>query len=373
MAIMAMIFGVLIASMPTVVADTFGPEITHTPVTDAIVDVEINITAKVMDVDGVDEVCLNYTDEIGESNVTMANWDDNYSYVIPAQTAAGVVEYFIWANDTVNNENRTANATITVSVDSDPPEITHTPVTDADVNQVIPIAADVVDNVGVYEVRLNYTEVNGDWDNVTMTKNGDTYTYDIPAQSAGGDVEYFIWANDTNNLENRTANTTITVAEDTDAPTITHTVITTWIAGTELPISATITDTGLGVEGATLYYRKTGDTTFQSLSMTGAVDLYTANIPASAVTTDGVEYYISATDGTNVATHPATDPITLPHQIPVTAAEQPAEELPWIWIIIAIIIIVIIIVAVAAAARGRGGLPEEEPLEEAPMEEEELP
>lgn len=374
MAISAMIFGVLIVNMPTVIADAFGPEIAHTTVTEGTVGVEINITAEITDADDVDEVYLNYTEVSGAwDNVTMANWDDNYSFNIPAQASAGDVEYFIWANDTGDNVNRTANATITVSDDTDPPEITHTPVTAAFVTQAIAISADIVDNVGVDSVKLNYTEVDGSWDNVTMAKDGDTYSHDIPEQTTAGDVQYFIWTNDTNNIENRTSNYTITVTEDTDDPSITHTAVTSGTAGQSVTITATITDDGLGVSSATLYYRKKGDTAFMNDAMTATDDTYTGTIPSTTVTTAGVEYYISATDGSNIATHPETDPTTSPHEITVSGAEEPEDELPWLWIIIIIIIIIVVIGAVAAAARGRGGIPEEEPLEEAPMEEEELP
>jgi len=371
-----MIFGALLVNMPTVMADAFGPEIDHTPVTDGTVGIDINITAKVTDVDDVYEVWLNYTEVSGAwDNVTMANWDDNYSFIIPAQSSAGSVFYNISANDTdtSDNWNRTIDFEIVISEDTESPEITHTPVVAAWVGREMTISAQVSDNVAVNEVNLTYTDVAGITANESMVLVAGNYNYTIPAQSSAGDVTYFIWANDTNDNDNRTVNSTIAISEDTDAPTITHTAVTTATAEQSITITATITDDGLGMESATLYYRKTGDADFTAVTMTRTDDTYTRTIPSDDVTTDGVEYYISATDGTNTATHPATNPTTSPHEITVSAADgEPTEELPWLWIIIAIIIIVIIIAAVAAAARGRGRLPEEE-LPEEELPEEELP
>jgi len=92
--------------------------------------------------------------------------------------------------------------------------------------------------------------------------------------------------------------------------------------------------------------------------MSKSGNTYTATIPASAVTTDGVEYYISATDA---ATNIKRSPTTGAHEIEV----KEEAELPWLWIIIVIIIIVIVIVVIAVAARRKGPeFPEEEPPEE---------
>ena len=352
--------------------DIIRPNITHTPVTTAIEGQEIAITANVTDNVGVREVRLNFTDvDNVTSNETMTLVQGNYTYDIPAQTSGGNITYFIWANDTSDPslENRTENYTIVVSEDTDAPTIDHTPVTTAQVDNVITITANVTDNVGVAGVQLNYTDVAGTSHNETMTIVDGNHSFDIPAQTSGGTITYFIWANDTNGNVARTTDHEIAVSADVEPPTISHTAVTKATKDESVEISATITD-DVGVESATLYYRKAGETTFTSVTMTKSDDTYTATIPASAVTTDGVEYYISATDGLNTATFPATDPNTSPREI--TVSEE--AELPWLWIIIAIIIIIIVIVIIVAVTR-RGGpaIPEEEVItpveEEAPEEE----
>ncbi|MBU4190428.1 MAG: hypothetical protein KJ886_05490 [Candidatus Thermoplasmatota archaeon] len=71
--------------------------------------------------------------------------------------------------------------------------------------------------------------------------------------------------------------------------------------------------------GASVFYRITGTTDYIEVAMSNpSGDNYSADIPASVVTTDGVDYYISATDGVNTATHPSTNPETSPHTITVT-------------------------------------------------------
>ncbi len=319
---------VLLGTPVVIAQDTTAPEIDHTPVTEGWVDNPIVISATVTDNEAMDKVYLNYTDVDGaRHNVTMTLvTGDTYNYTIPAQSSAGTLEYFIWANDTGDNQNVTANSTITVSVDSEAPDIDHTPVTQGWVDNPITIAATVTDNAAVDEVHLNYTDVLGVESNVSMTADGAIYNYTIPAQTSAGTLEYFIWANDTGDNQNLTGNYTIAIqAADPTAPTITHTPVESATADKEVSIEATITD-DVSVDSATLYYRKKGDTIYTSITMSVSGDTYTATIPDSAVTTDGVEYYIRATDGVNVATSPAANPTTSPHEIEVVDNEDPVAD-----------------------------------------------
>jgi len=354
--------------MEVAAVDSTPPVIDHEPLTQGWVNNTITITASVTDNVAVNNVSLDYTNVTTgfKDNRTMTLEDGNYTYAIPAPTSTGTIEYFIWANDTSDNENRIANSTITISFDTEPPAITHTPVTSASVGVAFNISAIVTDNAAVAQVNISYTDLNGDPQNVSMTLvAGDTYNYTMPAQTSEGDITYFIWANDKSDNEVRTDNHTITVTEgDTTAPTITHTPVESATADKEVSIEATITD-DVSVESATLYYRTEGDTTYTSATMSVSGDTYTATVPASAVTTDGVEYYISATDGVNVATSPAANPETSPHEIEVT--EEAPLDMMWIYLALAVIIIIVVIIAVVAASRRRGAPPEE------PYEEEEPP
>ncbi len=85
-------------------------------------------------------------------------------------------------------------------------------------------------------------------------------------------------------------------AMDTMAPNIYHSPVRTAYTGSNLLISATITD-NLQVTGAKLYYRTVGTETWKSVSMSAYNSKYTGFVPAEALSTDGLEYYIEAFDG----------------------------------------------------------------------------
>ena len=94
-------------------------------------------------------------------------------------------------------------------------------------------------------------------------------------------------------------------------------------SGQDLQIAARITD-NVGVEGANLFYRRTGTADYISIPMTPLEgNLYRAVIPGTAVQTPGVDYYLWATDGSSSATSPATNPASDPHQIAVIPNEPP--------------------------------------------------
>jgi len=112
---------------------------------------------------------------------------------------------------------------------------------------------------------------------------------------------------------------------DTTPPVIIHEPVVNGTEGQRIIVEAIIRD-NVTVTEATLHYRKIADLTYSTVPMVlcvGYTDVYNGVIPASVVTTTGVEYYISATDGTNVATHPATNPESSPHAIVMIEANQP--------------------------------------------------
>lgn len=88
-------------------------------------------------------------------------------------------------------------------------------------------------------------------------------------------------------------------ALDTMAPDIYHTPVRSAFAGNNLVINATISD-NVNIESATLYYRVKGAEKWKETAMAAGNDKYFAVISAENVTTEGLEYYISATDGINV-------------------------------------------------------------------------
>jgi len=157
------------------------------------------------------------------------------------------------------------------------------------------------------------TSWTAEWDTTTVS-NGE---YTIYARSFDG--------TDYSTMDSVTVTVNNVAGVDTTPPTITHTPIVSAEEGKTITITATITD-DVGITSATLCYRKTGDTSYTSIAMTKSGNTYTATISASAVTTLGVEYYISATDETNTATHPSTNPETSPHVITVTEEAAPKKE-----------------------------------------------
>ncbi len=85
-------------------------------------------------------------------------------------------------------------------------------------------------------------------------------------------------------------------ALDTMAPDIYHSPVYHAFTGSNLVISATVTD-NVSISAATLYYRVTGQEAWNSKEMTNINDKYSAVIDAQYVTVEGLEYYIEATDG----------------------------------------------------------------------------
>lgn len=89
-------------------------------------------------------------------------------------------------------------------------------------------------------------------------------------------------------------------AKDTMAPNIYHDGVYSAFTGSKLIISATAND-NLQIDKVELFYRVTGTESWRAATMTAVNDRYSAVIPSSDVTTDGLEYYIRAFDGVNYA------------------------------------------------------------------------
>jgi len=92
---------------------------------------------------------------------------------------------------------------------------------------------------------------------------------------------------------------------DPAPPTISTPSIVGGSAGQSLLVIAVITD-NTGVTSATMYYRRSGDQTFTSIAMTASGGSFQGTVPASAVTSSGVDYYLKATDSQgNTARYPS--------------------------------------------------------------------
>lgn len=88
----------------------------------------------------------------------------------------------------------------------------------------------------------------------------------------------------------------VIMSKDTMAPNIYHSPVGNAFTGANLVLTATITD-NLNIAYANLYYRVTGTAEWKTIRMNKLNDKYSAIIPASNVTLDGIEYYLEASDG----------------------------------------------------------------------------
>ncbi|MEE9429811.1 MAG: T9SS type A sorting domain-containing protein [Melioribacteraceae bacterium] len=86
-----------------------------------------------------------------------------------------------------------------------------------------------------------------------------------------------------------------TTNTDTQAPVIKHTPVLLVETNKTITISANITD-DKQVSNAQLFYRKIGEVNFILINMTANESVYSADIPSSEVTTEGLEYYLTAVD-----------------------------------------------------------------------------
>ena len=88
----------------------------------------------------------------------------------------------------------------------------------------------------------------------------------------------------------------VIMSKDTMAPNIYHSPVANAFTGSNLVLSATITD-NLSIAYANLYYRISGTDVWSTIRMNKLNDKYSAIVPAQYLTIAGLEYYIEAFDG----------------------------------------------------------------------------
>ncbi|UCE37750.1 MAG: Ig-like domain-containing protein [Thermoplasmata archaeon] len=234
-------------------------------------------------------------------------------YTIPSQTD-GVHNITVRAYDEAANYYESY---VDVYIDTTPSSITHTPVISGIIGVPINITAEVVDDdSGIQDVFLYIKKpIETTYTQQQMSADGNTYFVEIPGTAITTDgLEYYIKAVDNADSPNiiyygafgpidiepiSSNDIDITVADDTSLPVITHTPVTSGTSGTPIIISAGVTDDGSGVEYAFLYYKKSSDPSYTEQQMTANGNTYSGEIPGSAVTLDGIDYYIKAVDKAN--------------------------------------------------------------------------
>jgi len=180
---------------------------------------------------------------------------------------------------------QTATDTFTIVVDTTPPTITSITLDKTIVKggATITVTVEATDNIGVASVKA---------DNVALTLAAGKWVGTVTAAQTEGVNTLTVVASDAaGNTDTKTA----TYRVDNTPPTIAHTPVTAATINTPITITATITD-NVEVKSATLNYRTKGAADYTTIAMTAVGDTYTATIPATAVTREGVEYYIQAAD-----------------------------------------------------------------------------
>ena len=136
-----------------------------------------------------------------------------------------------------------------------------------------------------YYTRLNSTVISADtmeWFDDTV-EPGVVYYYNFTVVQ-------------TDLSESEPSGKIVIMSKDTMAPSIYHSPIANAFTGANLVLDATVTD-NLNIAYANLYYRVVGTDTWNIIRMNKLNDKYSAIIPASYITLDGIEYYIEAFDG----------------------------------------------------------------------------
>jgi parallel beta-helix repeat protein len=193
--------------------DTTGPVISHTQLGQQPAGRDVSVVASISDENGVDSAALFYrvTGAASFSSAALTQVSGNqYAGTIPAAavTTAGV-DYYLWARDgsTSHNESTLPGTALVaffhfdvVNLDTQPPAIAHTAVSDHQPEGVaVPIQATVTDASGVSGVRLYYKGGSAIAFTAASMSNsgGDIWQASIPAASVMWPrVDYYIEAAD---------------------------------------------------------------------------------------------------------------------------------------------------------------------------------
>jgi hypothetical protein len=135
-----------------------------------------------------------------------------------------------------------------------------------------------------------YTKLN------TTVIPGDTMTFFDDTVEPGTMYYYNFTVVQSDMTESEPSGKIVILSKDTMAPDIYHTPVTGAFTGSNLVLTATVTD-NLSIAYANLYYRVAGTEDWSIIRMNSLNDKYSAIIPAAFVTTAGIEYYIEAFDG----------------------------------------------------------------------------
>jgi hypothetical protein len=328
------------------IRDTTLPEISEATALPAPQEVNdyVNISAVVTDIVDVASVWIEITDPnddlVGNFSMSYDSITNRY-YDNRIYDIVGVYQFIIWACDTSDNwESESDQFTI---------QDTQAPMARGGLDRAVIESTTVTfdgsastDNIGI----VNYTWTLTDGTLQTLYGSSPIYTFN----NVGNFEISLSVADAADNTDTDTMWVNVTMVPDTTLPTITHTPIISATVGEPLFITAEITD-NIEVTDASLFYRERGETHYTEVAMINTLDNeWAAEIPSSDITTEGIEYYIFATDGVNNATEPSGNPYSV--NVEGEGAEE--EDFPFLILLIVIIVIVSLILIMLFLRRKKG-------------------
>ncbi len=171
---------------------------------------------------------------------------------------------------------------------------------------------------GVYD--LQYQVNGGAWQawhtnfsetSATFTGgNGNLYGFEVAAYDSLGNREAFNDSAESKTFVDKEF-------QDQNPPSVSHTALLIVDAGQNVKIQAEIKDDNQ-ISEALLFYKKSGDVSYQSVQMTKTVgDSFEYTLTADKIPVMGINYFIQASDGFNFTYHPAVNWATVPNNISV--------------------------------------------------------
>jgi hypothetical protein len=320
-------------------------------------------------INATDNVAVAYvTFSVGpvqRANLSTAPYDFDWDTKLDANGAHVV---YAKAFDTSGN-SKEAKANVWIqNGGGSPPVIAHLPVKSARANRDLVIVANITDPDGakVASAWVKFRVGGGAQRELLMGPVGtDRFEGRIPGTLVTADVEYFLEAEDNQQLKGReppAQNTYHKVVVDTkpdDPPKISHNLPGDIRAGAELTLKATVTDE-FGVAGAWVRFREAGKSEFAQVEMRRSGGEYEATVPGRFLNPPGLEYYVVAEDDSaQVATHPSDAPTQL-HKVNVYPTADPLDALEMrlggvlpLWIVLLVVLLVIAVAMSGAAASAR--------------------
>lgn len=265
----------------------------------------VNISCKVFDADGVDEVSLRIRDPDNIVHIiSITNNNTGYLYYCnKTYTVAGEYTYVIWANDTTNNIS-TSSGRFSVTDIPKIPDVWVSP-TLALKGHFVNISCMIFDTDGVNEVFLNITHPDGTVQNFSIIGNRTGLIYSCNrTYMTVGEYSYFIWVNDTVGNTNRSDIEQFSVTKQlpvNDPPNISNVSATPLLIspGGFVNISCIVTDAD-GIDEVFLNIRDPDNAT-QNFSITGNSTGLTYYCNRTYSVAGNYSYFIWAIDTTGNA------------------------------------------------------------------------